>query len=105
MSVLEREQRNTNRRNHVNGRASAENNGGGDDSQKYFQSVENILEYILTSEAPIRAGGMVDNLITRLREAGLNIPPVVSTPYINTIPVENQPEYPGDLEVERRIKS
>ena len=28
-----------------------------------------------------------------------------NTPYINTIPPEQQPHYPGDLELERRIRS
>ncbi|MCB9768651.1 MAG: pyruvate dehydrogenase (acetyl-transferring), homodimeric type [Candidatus Omnitrophica bacterium] len=28
-----------------------------------------------------------------------------NTPYINTIPVEDQPEFPGDRKIERRIKS
>src|SRR5690606_6931834 len=41
----------------------------------------------------------------RLREEGANVPPVVSTPYVNTIPPESEPDYPGDLELERRIKS
>src|SRR5688572_27872963 len=104
MSVLEREQRLTTRRNNAAAQSRAESNG--DDSQKqYFQSVENILEYILTSQAPEKAGAIVDNLINRLRAAGLDVPPIVSTPYVNTIPAEEQPEYPGDLELERRIKS
>jgi len=30
---------------------------------------------------------------------------VLSTPYVNTIPVEDEPPYPGDRELERRIKS
>ena len=29
----------------------------------------------------------------------------LTTPYLNTIPVEMQPEYPGDRAMERRIKS
>ncbi len=28
-----------------------------------------------------------------------------TTPYINTIPVEDEPRYPGNVEIERRIKS
>ena len=28
-----------------------------------------------------------------------------TTPYVNTIPVDQQPDYPGDREIERRIKS
>jgi pyruvate dehydrogenase E1 component len=37
--------------------------------------------------------------------AGLSSQNVCNTPYLNTISVENQPPYPGDIEVERRIKS
>ncbi len=103
MSVLAREQQVETRRTDSGRQAGAESHG--DPSQKYFQALENILEYILTSEAPEKAGAMVDKLIERLREAGLNVPPVVSTPYVNTIPLEEQPEYPGDLDLERRIKS
>lgn len=104
MSVSEREQRVEARREQAKDHpAPTQNAGGGSD--KYLESVENILEFILTSEAPERAGALVDNLITRLRAAGLNVPPVVSTPYINTIPAGDQPEYPGDLDLERRIKS
>jgi len=36
---------------------------------------------------------------------GLALPPNLNTPYINTIPIEAQPPYPGDREIERRIKN
>ena len=48
---------------------------------------------------------ILESLITRLRESGFKIPATVSTPYINTIPVEKEPPYPGDREIERRVKS
>jgi pyruvate dehydrogenase E1 component len=35
----------------------------------------------------------------------VRIVPSLNTPYINTIPVEEQPPYPGDLEIERRIRN
>src|SRR5881392_3108069 len=41
----------------------------------------------------------------RLRAAGLRVPTTVSTPYVNTIPVEQQPRFPGDWQTEVRIKS
>src|SRR5262245_46457647 len=103
MSVLEREQRIMEKPNRSNGRRGVESNG--DNAQKYFKSVENILEYILTSQAPEKAGAIVDNLINRLRVAGLDVPPVISSPYVNTIPAEEQQKYPGDLDLERKIKS
>ncbi len=35
----------------------------------------------------------------------MTVPFAITTPYVNTIPVEKQPPYPGDREIERRIKS
>ena len=48
---------------------------------------------------------LLNRLVAELRHAGAKIPPVVSTPYINTIPVEEQPPYPGDWQTEVKIKS
>src|SRR5258706_619 len=45
------------------------------------------------------------NASVRLRKSGIKIPNTVSTPYINTIPPEKEPPYPGNREIERRIKS
>ena len=41
---------------------------------------------------------------TAFRE-GIHMPFTANTPYINTIPVEQQPAFPGDRELERRIKN
>lgn len=101
MNVLDREQRAAGQKPAREKRV--ESNGG--DAQKYFQSVEFILEYITKAHDPEQAGTFVDTLIDRLRAAGLPVPPIVSTPYINTIPENDEDEYPGDLELERRIKS
>lgn len=48
---------------------------------------------------------LLNKLMARLRESGMNIPLSVDTPYINTIPAEQEPPYPGNRQVERRIKS
>ena len=64
-----------------------------------------ILEYILKNEQPEQASLLLEELIERLRQSGLKIPQTVSTPYINTIPPEKEPPYPGNREIERRIKS
>jgi pyruvate dehydrogenase E1 component len=48
-------------------------------------------------------------LLVHLRERaylrGVTMPFSATTPYMNTIPVSEQPRYPGNLEIERRIKS
>ena len=106
MNVLDREQR-TGQKTAKDKRIDA--NGGPaqliPDKQKYYQSVEFIVDYITKAHDPELAGVFVDTLIDRLREAGFSVPPIISTPYINTIPASEQDEYPGDLELERRIKS
>jgi pyruvate dehydrogenase E1 component len=41
----------------------------------------------------------------RARRHGIMVPFRATTPYVNTIPVEEQPAYPGDWALERRIRS
>jgi pyruvate dehydrogenase E1 component len=57
------------------------------------------------SQGAEKTGRLAGGLLERLRRAGVEAPKPVSTPYINTIPVEAQAPFPGDLEMERRIKS
>jgi pyruvate dehydrogenase E1 component len=77
----------------------------GGEARKWFDSLEFFVEYILRNQAPEQAPVFLDKLAERLRKSGIHAPSTVSTPYINTIPPENQPPYPGDREIERRIKS
>jgi len=76
-----------------------------DETKQWFASLENVLEFILKSRGEEQAGQFMENLVDRLREAGLDVPEQTTSPYLNTIPLEEQPDYPGDLEIERRIKS
>ena len=73
-------------------------------TQKWLDSVEYFLEFVLSNRDSEEAPLLVERLIDRLKQSGLKIPPMVNTPYINTIPVEKEPLYPGDREIERRIK-
>jgi pyruvate dehydrogenase E1 component len=75
------------------------------DRRKWVASLEYILESILKNEEPEQAALLVEELSDRLRQSGLKIPLAVSTPYINTIAPEKEPPYPGNREIERRIKS
>jgi pyruvate dehydrogenase E1 component len=75
------------------------------DQKKWFESLEFVLEYALKNQGPDRVSVLLDNLVDRLRGSGVQVPSVVSTPYVNTIPVEKQPSYPGDWQTEVRIKS
>jgi len=67
--------------------------------------LENLLEVTLAEEQPEQASFLLSRFVERLRKGGLEVPHVVQTPYLNTIPPEEEPEYPGDAEIERKIKS
>ncbi|EQD72603.1 pyruvate dehydrogenase subunit E1 [mine drainage metagenome] len=49
--------------------------------------------------------GLIETLVAEVRRAGLNSPWAVHTPYLNTIPPDAQPPYPGDRDLEKRIES
>src|SRR4051794_18179972 len=63
------------------------------------------LDYVLERKGPER----VQQLLTALEQAairnGVELPFTATTPYVNTIPHDKEPRYPGKRELERRIKS
>jgi len=63
------------------------------------------LEAVIDREGVDRAHYLLENLIGKARDRGAFLPYNANTPYVNTIPVERQPRYPGDREIERRISS
>jgi pyruvate dehydrogenase E1 component len=63
------------------------------------------LEYVLNTKGPERVKQLLAMLDAKARQAGVELPHALNTPYINTIPVDQQPRYPGNRELERRIKS
>ena len=48
---------------------------------------------------------LIEWLMARAQELGLPLPPSLTTPYVNTIPLAEQPPYPGDRQIERLIKN
>ena len=48
---------------------------------------------------------LLERLMAHAQELGLSLPPSLTTPYVNTIPLDAQPPYPGDRDIERRIKN
>ncbi|WP_368861083.1 pyruvate dehydrogenase (acetyl-transferring), homodimeric type [Rhodopirellula halodulae] len=63
------------------------------------------LEYVLQSKGPERVKFLIDQLRDRAAEEGVPLSSDTATPYVNTIPPHEQPAYPGNRELERRIKS
>lgn len=63
------------------------------------------LDYVLQRSGPERVKRLIQQLQFHAQQAGVELPFTANTPYINTIPVEKQPPFPGNREIERRIKS
>ncbi len=63
------------------------------------------LEYVLQSRGPQRVEFLLDSLRDRAAARGVQLDARTRTPYLNTINVDDQPAYPGNRELERRIKS
>jgi pyruvate dehydrogenase E1 component len=63
------------------------------------------LDHVLQRGGPGRVKNLLRQLQVHAQESGVKLPFTANTPYINTIPVEEQPPFPGSREIERRIKS
>jgi pyruvate dehydrogenase E1 component len=63
------------------------------------------LQYVLESKGRERAQFLLSMLQNRAVQEGVELPLQLTTPYVNTIPADRQPPYPGNREIERRIKS
>lgn len=63
------------------------------------------LEYVLQQHGVERSTYLLERLRDRLGERGAPVSEPFNTPYVNTIPASRQPLYPGNLEIERRIRS
>jgi pyruvate dehydrogenase E1 component len=63
------------------------------------------LDQILDGAGPERGRFLLERLAQHAKAQGVAMPSKVSTPYHNTIPVEQEVPYPGDRALERRVKS
>ncbi|MCA9793223.1 MAG: pyruvate dehydrogenase (acetyl-transferring), homodimeric type, partial [Candidatus Eremiobacteraeota bacterium] len=63
------------------------------------------LDYVLSHSGPERVVELMGQLQAHAQRHGVTFPFTANTPYINTIPPDRQPPYPGSREIERRIKS
>jgi pyruvate dehydrogenase E1 component len=63
------------------------------------------LDAVIREEGTDRARFLLARLIEYGQQHGVVMPFTANTPYVNTIRPEDQPLYPGDREIERRIKN
>ncbi|WBY03001.1 alpha-ketoglutarate dehydrogenase [Ramlibacter tataouinensis] len=60
---------------------------------------------VVATHGPSRARFLLDQLAVLARQPGVAWSPELATPYVNTVPVEAQPEFPGDLAIEEKLAS
>ncbi|MGI8742947.1 MAG: pyruvate dehydrogenase (acetyl-transferring), homodimeric type [Bryobacteraceae bacterium] len=71
------------------------------ETSEWLESLDEIIDQSGTE----RATFLLDKLLNRASEFGATTSAKINTPYINTIPVDQEVPYPGDRAIERQIKS
>jgi pyruvate dehydrogenase E1 component len=69
--------------------------------QEWLESLDSVLE----SSGPDVAREILERLRAHATVSGIDLPFTANTPYANTIPARLEPLFPGNQELERRIKS
>jgi pyruvate dehydrogenase E1 component len=71
------------------------------ETQEWLDSFDAIVD----SRGRARARYLLMKLLERARTKQVDFPATVSTPYVNSIPADQEPWFPGDEYVERRIRA
>lgn len=73
------------------------------ETRDWLQAIESVIR----EEGVDRAQFIIEQVLSEARKGGVNIAAGASgrSDYINTIAVEDEPAYPGNMDLERRIRS
>ena len=71
------------------------------ETQEWLDSLDAVIDV----HGKVRARYLLSRLLERARETQVSFPATVSTPYVNSIPREHEPWFPGDEHIERRIRA
>jgi pyruvate dehydrogenase E1 component len=71
------------------------------ETQEWLDSLDAVVE----THGKARARFLLSKLLDRASASQVSFPATVSTPYLNTIPREAEPWFPGDEHIERRIRA
>ena len=83
----------------TNGRATTDIDA--EETRDWLESLDSVLR----NDGADRARFLLERLVAQAGRVGASPPLGGTTPYVNTIPVDQEPEYPGDEAVERRIRT
>ena len=68
-----------------------------EETSEWLESLDGIID----AEGRNRARYVMLKLLERSRERQIGVPSLTSTDYVNTIPPDKEPSYPGDEQLER----
>ncbi|MGD7035588.1 pyruvate dehydrogenase (acetyl-transferring), homodimeric type [Methylotuvimicrobium buryatense] len=71
------------------------------ETQEWIDALKAVMEI----EGETRVQYLIEKLVAVARQSGSNIPFSATTAYINTIPVDQQIQFPGNTTIEQRIRS
>jgi pyruvate dehydrogenase E1 component len=71
------------------------------ETQEWLESLDAVID----ASGPRRARFLMLKMLERARERQVGVPALRSTDYVNTIPAEAEPWFPGDEYIERRIRA
>ncbi|MBT5911076.1 MAG: pyruvate dehydrogenase (acetyl-transferring), homodimeric type, partial [Opitutae bacterium] len=71
------------------------------ETQEWIDSVASVIR----EDGAERAKFLLDKVFEQACLAGVDMPSGITTNYINSIPTSEEPEYPGDKDIERRIRA
>ena len=75
--------------------------GDPQETREWLEALGSVLEV----EGTGRAHFLIEQLIDQARRSGAYLPYSPNTAYVNTIPVAQEPQYPGDRAIEKRIEA
>ena len=71
------------------------------ETQEWREALDGVVDF----EGPERAEFLLDQVLAEARRKGAPVPYSANTPYLNTIPPDQQARHPGDRAIEHRIRS
>ncbi|MHC6178198.1 pyruvate dehydrogenase (acetyl-transferring), homodimeric type [Glutamicibacter sp. X7] len=72
-----------------------------EETQEWIDSFDQLVE----AQGTERAQFIIRSLLQRAGAKSVGVPMVTTTDYVNTIPVDQEPEFPGDEAIERRYRA
>ncbi|HEY8095416.1 MAG TPA: pyruvate dehydrogenase (acetyl-transferring), homodimeric type [Methylobacter sp.] len=87
--------------NSLNSTITGQNDVDPAETREWIEALQAVLEH----EGSERVHFLIEQLVAVTRHAGFDIPFSANTAYINTIPVAQQAQFPGDVTIEHKIRA